>query len=271
MLRIAILLLGLLALAAPAQSAPIAIKLWRLDCGAILLKDFGAISGDPAEPHKPRQLTSSCYLIQHGKDYMEWEAGVDAAFVDHPENKMMTYTTLDRGKTLAEQFKVIGVDPRAVRYLGLSHLHADHMGQAAIFSHATLLMGGPDLDQLRALRPELLAPWLKDGGKVVPVTGDYDIFGDGSVVMLDTPGHTLGHHSLLVRLISGPVLLSGDLWHFRADFEKDLASPIEADPAALAASRARIRRLLADTGAKLIVQHDPLDIGKLPPFPEAAR
>ncbi len=265
-------LLGLTIPGAVASAVP--IKLWRLNCGAILLKDYGALSGDPTALHQSRQLTSSCYLISHGAEYMEWESGVDPAFIDHPDDKPVNRTTLERGQTLAEQFKVLKIDPSAVKYLGLSHLHTDHMGQAALFSTATLLMGARDLDTLRTgnpeLRPELLAHWLKDGGKVIPLHGDYNVFGDGTVMLLETPGHTFGHYSLLVRLRSGPVLLSGDLWHFSADLASDRAASVESDPAALAASRERIRRLVASTGAKLIIQHDPADIGKLPAFPQAA-
>ncbi len=103
--------------------------------------------------------------------------------------------------------------------MALSHWHFDHTGQAASFPKARLFIGKGDFDYLADKRegstPDDIAPWLGPNASVEKVVGDKDIFGDGSVVMLATPGHTEGHHSLLVRLPTlGPVVLSGDLWHF---------------------------------------------------------
>src|SRR5262249_26316607 len=63
--------------------------------------------------------------------------------------------------------------------------------------------------------PVLVAPWLKGQSPLEPVSGDKDVYGDGSVIMLAMPGHTPGSYALLVRLAHmGPVLLSGDVVHF---------------------------------------------------------
>ena len=101
--------------------------------------------------------------------------------------------------------------------------------------------------------------------------GDRDIFGDGKVVMLSTPGHTPGHHSLLVRLPSGPVILSGDLWHFTEQVANDGVPPFNTDRAQTLASMDRIRKLARNIGARVVIQHERDDIGKLPTFPEPAK
>lgn len=119
--------------------------------------------------------------------------------------------------------------------------------------------------------PALLAPWITGGGKVEPVETDKDVFGDGSVVILNTPGHTPGHHSLLVRLSKfGPVILSGDAVHFRENAEGASVPFFNFDRSQTLASVGRIKALVANIGAKLVIQHDARDVAVLPAFPAVA-
>jgi N-acyl homoserine lactone hydrolase len=124
----------------------------------------------------------------------------------------------------------------------------------------------PDRDSAEAL-----AHWLTGGGQVEALTRDHDVFGDGRVVLLRMPGHTPGHHALLVRLASGPVLLTGDVYHFTEQVENRGVPPFNHDRADSLASMDRFDRIARNLGARVIIQHEPADIGKLPPFPEAAR
>ena len=89
--------------------------------------------------------------------------------------------------------------------------------------------------------------------------------------MLNLPGHTPGHRGLLVRLASGPVLLSGDLYHFTEQVERRGVPPFNTSRAETLASMDRFGRLGRNLGARIIIQHEPADIAKLPAFPEAAR
>src|SRR5688500_3560671 len=122
--------------------------------------------------------------------------------------------------TVVEQLAKIGVTPAQVSMIGISHYHLDHIGQAADFPQAKLLIGKGDFDVLgragHEARAKFFSPWLQANANVEKVSGDHDVFGDGSVVMLDLPGHTPGHHGLLVQLPKrGAVLLSGDVVHLR--------------------------------------------------------
>jgi glyoxylase-like metal-dependent hydrolase (beta-lactamase superfamily II) len=109
-------------------------------------------------------------------------------------------------------------------------------------------------------------------GSVEKVSGDKDVFEDGSVVMLATPGHTMGHYSLLVRLPqSGPVILSGDLWHFSEQVSHNGVPLENVDRAATLASMDRILKSAANLKAKIIIQHEATDIPKLPLFPASAQ
>ncbi|HTJ22838.1 MAG TPA: MBL fold metallo-hydrolase, partial [Gemmatimonadaceae bacterium] len=116
------------------------------------------------------------------------------------------------------------------------------------------------------------AHWVSGGGKVDPVTGDRDVFGDGTVVMLDMPGHTPGHHSLLVRLKGmGPVLISGDVSHFHENYDANGVPTFNTNRASSLASLARFKEIAANLHATVIIQHDIRDVGRLPAFPEAAK
>lgn len=117
----------------------------------------------------------------------------------------------------------------------------------------------------------LLAPWIQEGSPHEEVSGDRDVFGDGSVTMLSMPGHTPGSYALLVRLTrAAPVLLSGDVVHFEEQLANNYVPPFNTDRAETLASMDRLRTISTTLKATLVVQHDAGDISKLPPFPAAA-
>jgi len=114
--------------------------------------------------------------------------------------------------------------------------------------------------------------WISGGGKVEPVRLDKDVFGDGTVQMLNTPGHTPGHHVLLVNLKeTGPVILSGDMAHFRENYDQDGVPSFNTDRSQSIASVERVKQLAKNLKATVIIQHDPRDVSKLPAFPAAAK
>jgi glyoxylase-like metal-dependent hydrolase (beta-lactamase superfamily II) len=180
--------------------------------------------------------------------------------------------------SLVDLLAKLELKPDNIKYVGISHYHGDHTGQVNSFPNATLLIGKGDWDVLTdpsktaIANPLTFAAWIKGGSKVEPVTGDKDVFGDGTVVMLNTPGHTPGHHSLLVRLKEmGPVLLSGDVVHFRENYESNGLPIFNTDRADSLASIDRFKKIAANLKATVIIQHDARDIDKLPAFPTAAK
>jgi glyoxylase-like metal-dependent hydrolase (beta-lactamase superfamily II) len=263
--------LALTGMQAPPASRP-AMSLWRLDCGDFQINDINAFMSDTSEyPARPKHLVGSCYLIRHGDAYMLWDTGMAGALVGRPDvNPVMTVSL--RGR-IVEQLARIDVRPEQVSIVGISHYHGDHTGQARDFPAARLLMGAADLATLRG-RPAAaqadLAHWLSGGGQVTEVQGDLDVFGDGSVVMLNMPGHTPGHHALLIRLASGPVMLSGDTYHFAEQVAHRGVPPFNTDRADSLASMDRFDRLARNLHARVIIQHEPADVARLPAFPGAA-
>lgn len=271
-------LLAALALSASAWTASAAdLELWRLDCGRIAVKDLSMFSDSFAYQGQSRLLTDSCYLIRHDETYMLWDTGLPSALLGAKlDPNAPIGASLD--KTLPDQLAEIGLKPEAVSLVGISHDHFDHLGQAASFPKARLIIGRKDFEQLKAgtpvfgVEPALARPWTQGGGSVDPVDGDKDVFGDGSVVVLATPGHTSGAQSLLVRLArKGAVLLSGDTVHFEEQFANRGVPPFNTDRAESLASMERLQAISVTLKATLVVQHDASDIAKLPTFPASAK
>jgi N-acyl homoserine lactone hydrolase len=262
--------------AAPAQTPPAEasaeLSLTRLDCGkTTTLADVSRFSDVAAFKGLNVQLTFSCYLVKHGNDYLVWDTGNPAAAGTTPA------PTAPK-TSLVEQLAQLHLKPEQVTFVGISHYHGDHIGQVASFPQATLLIGKGDWDALNdtkpnpAVNPANFAHWIGGGGKVDPVSGDKDVFGDGSVIMLNTPGHTPGHHSLLVKLKEkGNVLITGDLSHFQENYDSNGVPTFNTNRADSLASMDRFKQLATNLHATVIIQHDARDIDKLPAFPAGAK
>ena len=251
-----------------AQATP-TVTLTRLDCGtnaaptevSLRFSDSYAFSGLKV------QLTYSCYLIRHGDEYLVWDTGF--AMGAGPTAPKTSITDL-----LAQ----LKVAPAQVKFVAISHYHGDHVGQVGTLPQATLLIGKGDWDALNdpksaaATSAANFAPWTKNGSKVEPLAGDKDVFGDGTVVVLNTPGHTPGHHSLLVRLKEmGNVLITGDVAHFAENLESNGVPTFNTDRAASLASMDRFKQIAKNLKATIIIQHDQRDVAKLPAFPASAK
>ena len=263
---------------ASAAGPAAAVTLTRLDCGAIQVNDLNLFSDTDAYVGKSKRLASSCYLIRHGDEIMLWDTGLPAALKGAPiEPKPGMSPTVTR--TIVDQLADLGIRPEQVTRIGISHFHFDHVGQAAAFPNARLMIGAADWAALTAEQPDArlsapiaaLKPWIDDRGRADPVAGDRDVFADGTVRMIALPGHTPGHHGLLVRLKrKGPVLLTGDQAHFVENYASDGVPGFNTHRGDTLASHARFKALARNTGATVVIQHEPRDIAKLPAFPAAA-
>jgi N-acyl homoserine lactone hydrolase len=261
-----------------AQATP-EVTLTRLDCGtsrAAMAADIGLNFSDTFANRVPNiRLVFSCYLIKHGTEYMVWDTGFG-----------MSAGPVAPKTSLVDLLAQVNVKPEQITYVGLSHYHGDHVGQVNSFPKATLLIGKGDWDILAGpkLPPSVRRPpgdvvnsepfvnWISGDGKVEPLLLDKDVFGDGTVIMVNTPGHTPGHHVLLVKLPrTGNVLLSGDLAHFRENYDNNVVPGFNSNRAETLASIDRVKQIAANLKATFIVQHDPRDVDKLPAFPASAQ
>ena len=271
----ALLALSLAGPAAAQAPNPPALTLTRLDCGNFVMKQYGEFFSDTFQyPRGPKDIVGSCYLIRHPKGNLLWDTGLTDALVGRSFDN--AGQTLRLKRSIVDQLAELGLKPEQIGTVGISHWHFDHTGQAPRFKHAKLVIGKEDADLLRGPTPpdkdsaEALSHWLKGSGTLREVTSDVDIFHDGKVVMLRLPGHTPGHYALLVRLASGPVLLSGDQYHFTEQVANRGVPPFNHNRADTLASHDRFDRIAANLKAKVIIQHEHADIAKLPAFPRAA-
>jgi N-acyl homoserine lactone hydrolase len=266
-----------MAAGAPAQerAASAGPEIWRLDCGEIHVSNLDVFSDAYLYVGQEKTLTSSCYLIRHGERYLLWDTGLSGELEGRTNEEGVFRMSLR--ERIVPQLARIGVRPEQISFVGISHYHFDHTGQVADFPNATLLVGTGDWDVLRGGEgpANLSAPfrhWIEGGGAVRPVAGDIDIFRDGTVVMLNLPGHTPGHHGLLVRLASGRnLLLSGDQFHFTEQVANNGVPSFNTNRADTLASSARLLTIADSLEAEIIIQHEPADIARLPSFPESAR
>src|SRR6478672_11917862 len=258
--------------------AGVADKLFRLDCGHSLANDESVWT--PGENvGRSIEFSSTCWLIKHGSEWLLWDAGVPEAALNDPRGwstlpKLIVYH-LD--KTLTDQLAEIGLKPRDIARVAISHTHGDHIGNVGLFPNSTILMrhaeyswisspDGPNdnVNQLMALARKLLGT----PKNLQLIDGDTDVFGERSVILVSTPGHTPGSQSLLVHLKnSGFIILSGDVVHLEGNFEKSVVPSLNTNRAESIASMERIRQLIGTYKARLFINHDKKQTGKLKLLP----
>ena len=258
--------------------AGVAEKLYRLDCGRSLANDESVWT--PGENvGRNIEFSSTCWLLKHGSEWLLWDTGVPQDTVNDPRGwstlpKLIVYH-LDR--SLTDQLSEIGLKPADIGLVAVSHSHGDHIGNVGLFTNATIVMqraeylwihsaNGPNdnVNQLMALARKLLGT----PKNLQLVNGDTDVFGDGSVTLVSTPGHTPGHQSMLVHLRkSGFIMLSGDVAHLEENFRSDIVPSLNTNKAESIASMAKVRRLLAAYQAMFFINHDKNQTRKLKLLP----
>ncbi len=265
-----------------AKEAPTAgtrdVEMWRLECGGIHLADGATFSDTHLFDGQPRALAGSCYLIRHGDDYLLWDTGLPKSLIGAPTSEHGVSLSLE--SSIVDQLAQIGVDPKAISKVAVSHYHFDHTSQLPDFPNATLLISEKDWEVVNSREegiPYLVRsafdPWLGQGaGKVETIAKDHDVFGDGSVLIKATPGHTPGHNSLLVRLPkTGDVLLTGDLYHFQEQAFAHSVPQYNYSRVLTLSSMSRFDETAKVLNAKVVIQHDPGHVARLPAFPKSAQ
>ena len=245
---------GLLASVGGAQAGT-ADRLYVIDCGWARATDQSLWSPG-VNPGVPIEFSNNCYLIHHGSEgYLLWDTGITDRLAALPEgvNVPSLGQTWHRTRTLTASLAALGVKGADVRYVAISHVHPDHAGNVDEFPDATLLIQKAEWDYAMTLPQKPFSPTRK----AQLIEGDKDLFGDGSVMLLSTPGHTPGHQSLLLRLPeTGAVLLTGDAVHFQDNWENRRVPRFNTDKDQTLASMQRIADFLAKEQAKLWINHD---------------
>ena len=229
-------------------------KLYILDCGDGHAPDQSRWSPG-VDVGVAMDISDNCYLIHHAQGWFLWDTGISDAIAAMPDGLKGQNGGPDwkRSKTLAAQLDQLGVKPSDIKAMAVSHTHPDHIGNVELFPQTMLYVQKAEYD------------WPGPDGKprfnpnhpVTKLDGDYDVFGDGSVTIISTPGHTPGHQSLLVKLPkTGAVVLSGDAAHFRANFDNRRVPAFNTSKEQTLASMDRIADILAKEHAQLWINHD---------------
>lgn len=230
-------------------------KLYIMNCGEGVAGDIGRWSPGVNEGQS-MDFVDTCYLIKHKQGWFLWDTGIPDAVAAMPNGLAPAdpkAVTWKRPKTLASQLQQIGVKPADVKAMGVSHTHPDHIGNVEMFPQAMLYVQKAEYDWPGANNE----PRFKPSHPVELLSGDKDVFGDGSLTILSTPGHTPGHQSLLVKLPkTGAVVLSGDAVHFRSNWENRRVPSMNANKDQSLASMQKIADTLSKEKAQLWINHD---------------
>ena len=250
-----VLLALLSAVAADAQSGQGVERLYVLNCGEGVAGDISRWSPGVNEGQS-MDFVDNCYLIKHAQAWMLWDTGIPDAVAAMPEGLPAAdpkAVSWHRPKTLAAQLDQLGLKPKDIKVIAVSHTHPDHIGNVELFPDAMLYVQKAEYEWPGANN----APRFKPEHPVTKLEGDRDIFGDGSVTILSTPGHTPGHQTLLVKLPkTGAVVQSGDAVHFKSNWDNRRVPAPNFSKEQTLASMQKISDILASEKAQLWINHD---------------
>ena len=259
--------LSMSAATAAAQTKSGVDKLYILNCGEGVAGDISRWSPG-VNVGKSMDFVDNCYLIHHAQGWFLWDTGLADAIAAMPNGQAPPdprMTHWRRPKTLASQLEALGVKPADIKYMAVSHTHPDHVGNVEMFPQTMLLVQKAEYEWPGANG----APRFKPEHPATKLQGDHDVFGDGTITILSTPGHTPGHQSLLVKLPkTGALVLSGDAVHFKSNWENRGVPSGNTDKEQTVASMQRIADLLTKEKAQLWINHDKAQRDTLKMAPE---
>jgi glyoxylase-like metal-dependent hydrolase (beta-lactamase superfamily II) len=258
---------------APIERKVDAMRLYVLDCGRIDVADLGVFDRGGAYAGRQHAFVDSCYLVRHPKGDLLWDAGLPDAIEASPDGVASGVFTMRVEKPLKRQLDRIGAPPEAVEYFSISHSHFDHLGNANLFAKSTFIVNAAERaymfrDEAKKDAETFSMYQDLEAAEKTTFTDSYDVFGDGSTIIISLPGHTPGHSVLLINLPnSGPILLSGDLYHLTEARERRSIPTFNTDPKETLASMDKFEQLAAESGARVIIQHEKADFDNLPRAP----
>ena len=257
------------------QTAGFADRLYILNGGYGHTDNAGAWLNMMVPPGTPIDISAYAHLIKHGNTWMLFDTSTNDSYATMKGaqtggNSIHWIKSPDQ--TMTAQLKLVGITPDDIKLIGISHNHADHTGNVSLFKNATVLIQRREYElafpkgSAIAGPPNMAGDVFERNHPVSLLDGDYDVFGDGSVILFFMGGHTLGSQACLVHLKNtGYVLLSGDAVHLRSNFDTFRIPRIEqADEEnnwlwSVPLAFLRIQQLMNYYHAQLWVHHDILD------------
>jgi glyoxylase-like metal-dependent hydrolase (beta-lactamase superfamily II) len=250
------------------------IKLYTIGCGEVDMLDLAIFARGGEFDGRQNKAADACFLIRHPKGDLLWDTGLPKSIAAQKDGVTNGPFALRIPVTLEEQLAQINVSASDIDYVSISHSHFDHAGNLNDYAAATWLVHENEYDAMFSdaarANPQLIAGYnkMEDAEKII-FQGDYDVFGDGSVMILAMPGHTPGHTVLHVNLENnGPVLLTGDLYHLTEARKLRTIPTFNSDVEQTLASMDRFETLAKEIGARVVIQHEKADIDAMPDLPK---
>ncbi|WP_439130042.1 N-acyl homoserine lactonase family protein, partial [Polaribacter sp.] len=242
------------------------VKLHQLVGGSILVKKLEVFSQDTTYTGQQKQFTDAYYVIEHPKGNLMWDAGLPEQLVmPEPFDEPSGVYRIQRPDSLVNQLKSIGFKVEDFKYFAMSHSHFDHTGHANYMKDATLIIQENEFnvnlsDTLKQKNPAIAALT-----NVKKINGDFDVFGDGTVVIKYMPGHTIGHQVLYVEVTGSekPIILTGDLYHFEENRTNKGVPSFNYSTKETLESMKNFEAFAKEKNAEVIIQHSPKDYQKL--------
>ena len=241
------------------ESTKPVVKLYALEGGSILVNKLELFSQDTTYSGQTKQFTDAYYVISHPKGNLLWDAGL-------PEQLVLPEAvspgdgsfTVRRPDSLGNQLSAIGFKIEDFKYFAMSHSHFDHTGHANRMKDATWLV---QENEYNAVSED---PAVKELTKVQKLNGDYDVFGDGTVVIKSMPGHTIGHQVLYIDLgLERPILLTGDLYHFQENRDTRGVPSFNYNLEQTLESMDKFEAFAKEKNANVFIQHSPADLERI--------
>lgn len=255
------------------QSKP-EVKLYTFSGGEVRANMLELFSQDTTYTGQSKEFADAFYVVSHPKGNLMWDAGLPEMLVPMPEpfTDPSGAFTVSRKDSVANQLQSIGLKVDDIDFIALSHTHFDHTGHANVFSGSTWLVQEAEYDFITSEETQQNNPdnynAIKELQKTQKLNGDHDVFGDGSVIIKSMPGHTPGHQVLYLDLAEhGPLLLSGDMYHFYENREHKRIPIFNFDVEQTKASMAAFEAFAKEKGAAVYIQHAKGDFEKLPKAP----
>lgn len=261
----------------PSHAQEADMSLHRLYCGDVHVSDLNVFSDTDQYVGQEKNLVVSCYIIKKGASVLLWDTGLSEGIADQDDGISSPPFTLTVKSKITDELKKTGLTPEDITHVALSHSHFDHSGNVNLFQNAQLIIqeeelktlkSHPDIASKHHMSADDLSFFLADGNedKIRVLSGDEDLFGDGTVKAITLPGHTPGHMALKVTLPqSGVYILSGDQWHFNENRRHNGVPSFNYNRADSLASSEKLEKLIANNDATLVIQHEVKDEGKIPP------
>ncbi len=246
------------------------VKLYVLDGGNILVNKLELFSEDTTYQGQSKEFADAFYVISHPKGNLMWDAGLPESLVGMPEpfTDTLGAFTVFRKDSLVNQLKSINLTVEDFKYIALSHSHFDHVGHANALKNATWLVQESEYnfftnDSAQTQQADIYN-MIKDLKNVKKLNGDYDVFGDSTVIIKSMPGHTIGHQVLYLDLgLEQPILLTGDLYHFEENRAQRRVPMFNYDIPETKKSMEKFENFVKRKDANVIIQHSPKDFKRL--------